>query len=121
MNSFNLLLPELAEKFTVYALDLPGFGNSTCNLTLTTKDYARVVDVGYSVNKIKFLNNQFMGVSEKSELIYCNSYSDSNNLIQNNLFRDGAFGIYQIHHGRRVLPRQAHRKTRTDSNHSLPG
>ncbi|QOY52982.1 alpha/beta fold hydrolase [Candidatus Sulfurimonas baltica] len=26
-------------------IDLPGFGNSTCNLTLTTKDYARVVEL----------------------------------------------------------------------------
>ena len=26
-------------------IDLPGFGNSTCNLTLTTKDYARIVEL----------------------------------------------------------------------------
>ncbi|QOY53713.1 alpha/beta hydrolase [Candidatus Sulfurimonas marisnigri] len=26
-------------------IDLPGFGNSTCNLTLRTKDYARVVEL----------------------------------------------------------------------------
>ena len=26
-------------------IDLPGFGNSTCSLTLTTKDYARIVEL----------------------------------------------------------------------------
>lgn len=26
-------------------IDLPGFGNSTCNLTLTTKDYARIIEL----------------------------------------------------------------------------
>ncbi len=26
-------------------IDLPGFGNSTCNLTLQTKDYARIVEL----------------------------------------------------------------------------
>lgn len=26
-------------------IDLPGFGNSTCNLTLATKDYARIVEL----------------------------------------------------------------------------
>jgi len=26
-------------------IDLPGFGNSTCNLTLSTKDYARIVEL----------------------------------------------------------------------------
>ncbi len=26
-------------------IDLPGFGNSTCNLTLMTKDYARVIEL----------------------------------------------------------------------------
>ena len=26
-------------------IDLPGFGNSTCNLALTTKDYARIVEL----------------------------------------------------------------------------
>jgi len=26
-------------------IDLPGFGGSTCNLTLTTKDYARIVEL----------------------------------------------------------------------------
>ena len=33
------------DTFRHIYIDLPGFGNSTCNLTLTTKDYARIVEL----------------------------------------------------------------------------
>lgn len=33
------------KNFRHIYIDLPGFGNSTCNLTLTTKDYARIVEL----------------------------------------------------------------------------
>ena len=33
------------DAFRHIYIDLPGFGNSTCNLTLTTKDYARIVEL----------------------------------------------------------------------------
>jgi len=33
------------DSFRHIYIDLPGFGNSTCNLTLSTKDYARVVEL----------------------------------------------------------------------------
>jgi len=33
------------DSFRHIYIDLPGFGNSTCNLTLGTKDYARVVEL----------------------------------------------------------------------------
>ena len=33
------------EKFRHIYIDLPGFGNSTCNTTLTTADYARLVEL----------------------------------------------------------------------------
>lgn len=33
------------ESFRHIYIDLPGFGNSTCNLTLTTQDYARIVEL----------------------------------------------------------------------------
>lgn len=33
------------ETFRHIYIDLPGFGNSTCNLALETKDYARVVEL----------------------------------------------------------------------------
>ncbi|MFC2125242.1 right-handed parallel beta-helix repeat-containing protein [Bacteroidota bacterium] len=71
-------------------------------LKATGADYARIVDIGYGVNEIKFINNQFLGVGGKSELIYSNSLSDSNNLFHYNLFRDGVTGIYEINHGRNL-------------------
>ncbi|PHS56198.1 MAG: 2-hydroxy-6-oxohepta-2,4-dienoate hydrolase [Sulfurimonas sp.] len=33
------------DSFRHIYIDLPGFGNSTCNMTLTTKDYARIVEL----------------------------------------------------------------------------
>ena len=33
------------DSFRHIYIDLPGFGRSTCNLTLTTKDYARIVEL----------------------------------------------------------------------------
>jgi hypothetical protein len=33
------------DSFRHIYIDLPGFGNSTCNLSLTTKDYARIVEL----------------------------------------------------------------------------
>ncbi len=33
------------DSFRHIYIDLPGFGNSTCNLTLTTKDYARIMEL----------------------------------------------------------------------------
>jgi len=33
------------DRFRHIYIDLPGFGNSTCNLTLMTKDYARIVEL----------------------------------------------------------------------------
>lgn len=33
------------DTFRHIYIDLPGFGGSTCNLTLTTKDYARIVEL----------------------------------------------------------------------------
>jgi pimeloyl-ACP methyl ester carboxylesterase len=33
------------ESFRHIYIDLPGFGASTCNLTLTTKDYARIIEL----------------------------------------------------------------------------
>ena len=33
------------DSFRHIYIDLPGFGNSTCNLTLQTKDYARIVEL----------------------------------------------------------------------------
>ena len=40
-NSFSPFM----DSFRHIYIDLPGFGNSTCNLTLTTKDYARIVEL----------------------------------------------------------------------------
>ncbi len=40
-NSFSPFM----DTFRHIYIDLPGFGNSTCNLTLTTKDYARIVEL----------------------------------------------------------------------------
>ena len=33
------------DSFRHIYIDLPGFGSSTCNLTLTTKDYARIIEL----------------------------------------------------------------------------
>ena len=33
------------DSFRHIYIDLPGFGNSTCNIALTTKDYARIVEL----------------------------------------------------------------------------
>lgn len=40
-NSFSPFM----DSFRHIYIDLPGFGNSTCNLTLTTKDYARIIEL----------------------------------------------------------------------------
>ncbi|MDA7816635.1 alpha/beta hydrolase [Sulfurimonas sp.] len=40
-NSFSSYM----DSFRHIYIDLPGFGNSTCNLTMSTKDYARVVEL----------------------------------------------------------------------------
>lgn len=40
-NSFSSYM----DSFRHIYIDLPGFGNSTCNLTLTTKDYSRIVEL----------------------------------------------------------------------------
>ena len=36
---------EYMDTFRHIYIDLPGFGNSTCNLALSTKDYARIVEL----------------------------------------------------------------------------
>jgi len=45
-------------------IDLPGFGGSTCNLTLTTKDYARIVElfmIHFNASKDIIVGHSFGG------------------------------------------------------------
>ncbi|MBU1658811.1 alpha/beta hydrolase [bacterium] len=52
------------DNFRHIYIDLPGFGNSTCNLTLKTKDYARIVEllmVHLNASKDIILGHSFGG------------------------------------------------------------
>ena len=52
------------DAFRHIYIDLPGFGNSTCNLALTTNDYARVVEllmVSLNASKDIVLGHSFGG------------------------------------------------------------
>ena len=44
----NLMKQSFATNMSAFRhiyIDLPGFGNSTCNITLTTADYARIIEL----------------------------------------------------------------------------
>ena len=52
------------DTFRHIYIDLPGFGGSTCNLTLQTKDYARIVElfmIHLNVNKDIIVGHSFGG------------------------------------------------------------
>lgn len=52
------------DKFRHIYIDLPGFGNSTCNTTLTTEDYARLIEllmIHMNANKNIIVGHSFGG------------------------------------------------------------
>ena len=82
-----------------YTLKLDGADYITfrdITIEATGTEYARVVEIGPKAHCNTFSNNRFLGVANKSELVYSNNNSitlDSCNVFTNNLFSNGIHGI----------------------------
>jgi len=80
-----------------YTLKLNGadyFTFKDITLEATGAAYARVVEIDNESNNNKFANNQILGVTNNSELVYSNYSADSSNVFIQNIFQSGKTGIY---------------------------